>query len=62
MKLKGGTVGGAGGNGTAKSVDLHYISKDTPLIKLLSLKDQRQNDWLYTVLVDIVSISVAALS
>ena len=61
LRLNGGTVGGAGFNGTAKPANIHYISKNTPLIKLLSLEDQCQNDWLYIVLVDIVSILLIAL-
>ena len=61
FRLNGGTVEDAGFNGTAKPANIYYISKNTPLIKLLSLEDQCQNDWLYIVLVDIVSILVIAL-
>ena len=49
-----GNVGCA--NGAVKPANVRYINKDTPVIKLLSLEDQCQNDWLYIVLVDIVSI------
>lgn len=41
-------------NGAAKLTNILCIHKDTPLIKLLSLDDRDQNDWLYIVLVDMV--------
>ena len=56
LKVNEGTIGCT--NGAVKPANVHYINKDTPVIKLLSLEDQCQNDWLYIVLVDIVSISV----
>ena len=56
LKVNEGNVGCT--NGSVKPANVCYINKDTPVIKLLSLEDQCQNDWLYIVLVDIVSISV----
>ena len=58
LTLNRGTVRVTPCNGPAKLTNVHDISKDTPLIKLLSLKDIHQNDWLYIVLVDIVSLPV----
>ena len=54
--MNGGVVGGATCNRTTKATDVRYISKDTPLIHLVSLEDPNKYDWLYLVLMDIVSI------
>ena len=58
LTVNGGNVGRDAFNKATKPANVHYISKDTPLIKLLSLADTDQNDWLYIVLMDIVSILV----
>ena len=55
LKMSGGVVGNATCNRAAKPTDVHYISKDTPLIHLVSLEDANKNDWLYIVLMDVVS-------
>ena len=55
LTLNRGTVDVTACNGAARLTTVHCISNDTPLIKLLSLEDRNQNDWLYIVLVDIVS-------
>ena len=53
--MSGGVVGNATCNRAVKPTDVHYISKDTPLIHLVSLEDTNKNDWLYIVLMDVVS-------
>ena len=58
LKVNGGIIGGATCNRATKSTDVHYINKDTPLIKLVSLEDVSKNDWLYIVLMDVVSLLV----
>ena len=60
MRVTGGVIGGATCNRAVKPTDVHPISKDTPLIYLLSLEDTNKNDWLYLVLMDVVSIAAAA--
>ena len=55
--MSGGIVGNATCNRATKPTDVHYISKDTPLIHLVSLEDTNKNDWLYIVLMDVVSIN-----
>lgn len=62
LTVNGGTVEGSACNGAAKVTIAHYINKNTPLIKLLSLEDRYTSDWLYIVLKDIVSITVAIYS
>jgi len=54
--VNGGIVGGATCNRATKPTDVHCISKNTPLINLVSLEDTNKNDWLYIVLMDVVSI------
>ena len=54
--MSGGVVGNATCNRATKPTDVHYISKDTPLIHFVSLEDTNKNDWLYIVLMDVVSI------
>lgn len=56
LKVNGGVIGAATCNRATKPTDVHYISKDTPLINLVSLEDANENDWLYIVLMDIVSV------
>ena len=58
LEVNGGKIGTATCNRAAKPTDVHSISEDTQLIKLLSLEDTDKNDWLYIVLMDVVSISV----
>ena len=57
--MSGGVVGNATCNRATKPTDVHYISKDTPLIHFVSLQDTNENDWLYIVLMDVVSILIA---
>ena len=60
LRVTGGVIGGATCNRAVKPTDVHPISKDTPLIYLVSLEDTNKNDWLYLVLMDVVSIATAA--
>ena len=57
--MNGGVIGSVTCNRVTKPTDVHYITKDTPLINLVSFEDTNKNDWLYIVLMDIVSILVA---
>ena len=57
LKVSGGVVGDATCNRAVKATDVHHISEDTPLIRLVSLEDTTKNDWLYLVLMDIVSLN-----
>ena len=56
LKVSGGVVGDATCNKALKPSDVHRISEETPLIRLVSLEDTTKNDWLYLVLMDIVSL------
>ena len=60
LTVNEGSIGCTDCNGAVKPGNVQCINKDTLLFKLLSLEDQCQNDWLYIVLVDIVSISVTS--
>jgi len=55
LKVSGGVSGDATCNRALKATDVHRISEETPLIRLVSLEDTTKNDWLYLVLMDIVS-------
>ena len=57
LRVNGGNVGTATCNRAAKPTDVHYINEDTRLINLLSLEDTDENDWLYIVLMDVVSLT-----
>lgn len=54
--MNGGVIGNATCNRATKPTDVHKISEDTPLINLVSLEDADKNDWLYIVLMDVVSM------
>ena len=58
LEINGGIVGTATCNRAVKPTDVHNIDENTQLIKLISLEDTNENDWLYIVLMDIVSILV----
>jgi len=59
LKVTGGNVGGDTCNRAAKPTDVQYINENTPLIRLISLEDTaNENDWLYVVLMDVVSIPI----
>lgn len=57
LRVSRGNVGNATCNRPPNLATVHYISENTKLIKLISLKDTNENDWLYNVLMEIVSIS-----
>ena len=61
LRVSGGVVGNVTCNRAVKSTDVHYISKDTLLIHLVSLENANKNDWLYIVLMDVVSWLIVAL-
>ena len=56
LKVNGGVIGNVTCNRVINPTDVSCITKDTPLIKLVSFEDTNKNDWLYIVLMDIVSI------
>ena len=59
LKVNGGVIGSVTCNRVTKPTDVHYITKDTPLINLVSFEDTNKNDWLYIVLMDVVSLLVS---
>ena len=61
LRISGGVVGNVACNRVVKSTDVHCISKDTLLIHLVSLENVNKNDWLYIVLMDVVSWLIVAL-
>lgn len=58
LEVNGRTIRGTACNKAAKPIYLQCISANTPLIKFVSLEDADENDGLYIVLVDIVSILI----
>ena len=57
LKINGGTIGEASCDRAAKPTDAKCIDEDTPLIALISHKNEEivDYDWLYIVLMHIVS-------
>lgn len=58
LEINGGVVGTATCNRAQKPTDVHIIDENTQLIKLISLEDTNENDWLYIVIMDVVSITI----
>ena len=55
----GGVVSHATCQLALKATDVHRITENTPLIRLVSHEDEDTgNDWLYIVVTDIVSIDI----
>ena len=57
LKIRGGTIGEATCDRTAKPTDAQCINEETHLINFLSheSEDITKYDWLYVVLMDVVS-------
>ena len=58
LKINGGTIGEASCDRAAKPTDAKCIDENTPLIALISHinKEIADYDWLYIVLIHIVSV------
>ena len=59
--MNGGVFNSVTCNKLPKPNGVRYITKDTPLINLVSFEDTNKNDWLYIVLMDAVSILMHSL-
>ena len=51
----GGTIGAGACANVKRNTKLYKINDDTKMLHLLSEKDGKDNDWLFTVIEDIVS-------
>ena len=54
--MNGGVIGDITCSGYLESTGVQYISENTPLIRSLSQEDTTKDDWLYIIIMDIVSL------